>query len=182
MNVRLSTIRQRMAVGLAAVALSAAGLTVGAAAPAHAAVLNTCTGYETAEYNPGIHSDSRQTTVKAFGAFGTCVGDSTHTSGIVEFTGQGELSCTTGGSTSGYGKLFWADPKAGTSIFSFTLAADIRPFGQNVLIATGSITGGDYSGEPIKIVFALPDTAPQQCLSKDGVTNSAGPFEMTIGV
>ena len=128
---------------------------------------------------PPIQPVPRQTSVKATGAFGNCVGDPTHTAGTLAFSGQGERSCLTGGSTTGTGKLFWADTGAGTTTFTFTLAAGVRPVLGQVLVALGTVTGGDYQGAGIEIVFVLTTTDVTACLTT-GIDHTFGDMIISI--
>lgn len=52
-------------------------------------------------------NQSPQTTVHVTGSLGSCVADPTHTGGLLQFNGQGDLSCVTGRSTTGTAELMW---------------------------------------------------------------------------
>lgn len=169
---------QRFAAAATTAVAVAAGLAV-ATPTAQATTLNACRGSQDTTYHPPIQPAPRQTTVHADGAFGNCLGDPTHTGGTYSADAQGELSCLLGGSSTGTGKLFWADTGAGTSTFTFTLAAGLRPVLGQVLIATGTITGGDYQGASIEIVYVLTTTDVTACLTT-GIDHTFGDMLITI--
>jgi hypothetical protein len=149
-------------------------------AGAHAATPNTCSGTETATYTPSLQVVAANTAVTADGSL-TCTGDTTHSAADIQFQGTGMLSCLTGGTTQGTGQLHWTAPAASVSSFTFTLTIGARPVGQMVLIATGTITSGDYAGEPVLFTFTLLNTDPADCLG-DGISSASGPLTVTIGV
>lgn len=167
--------------GMLAIVLCSAGLSVMNVPIAHADPLNVCEGTEAATYTPAIHIAPASTTVRASGTL-TCLTDPSHPSADVQFLGSGVLSCLTGGTTSGTGELDWYDQDRTKSHFTFTLAFGARPTGEEVLVATGSITSGDYVGEPIVFTFTLLDTDPTNCLIGPGVAGDSGPLTATIGV
>ncbi|MFD7734734.1 hypothetical protein ACFV6F_30680 [Kitasatospora phosalacinea] len=129
----------------AAVASSLLGPVVPLLAPAAlTAALNACTGTEAAAYSPATHVTAATTTVTANGTL-SCADDSTHPSETLSFLGSGSLSCLTGTTTQGTSQLDWIGTGA-TSRFAFSLALGARPTGEAVLVATGTVTSGDYSG------------------------------------
>ncbi|MGW4808002.1 hypothetical protein [Kitasatospora sp. NPDC004272] len=157
------------------------GLAVPLLAPAtaQAATLNACTGTEVATYSPAMQPAAASTTVTANGTL-SCTGDSTHPSATVSFHGSGSLSCLTGGTTQGTGELDWTGSDA-KSRFTFSLALGARPTGEEVLIATGTVTSGDYSGNPVTFTFTLLAADPTACLTT-GIASDAGPLSALIGV
>ncbi|BAJ33276.1 MULTISPECIES: hypothetical protein [Kitasatospora] len=157
------------------------GLAVPLLAPAaaQAATLNACTGTEIATYSPAMQVTAGSTTVTANGTL-SCTGDSTHPSASVSFHGSGSLSCLTGGTTAGTGELHWTGTGTTTSHFTFSLALGARPTGEEVLVATGAVTSGDYNGSPITFTFTLLAGDPTACLTT-GISSDAGPLTAVIG-
>lgn len=164
---------------LAAVSFATAVPALGTPA-AHAAALNVCAGTEIATYTPPLRIAAAPTTVRATGSL-TCVGDPSHPAAAVSFVGTGTLSCLTGGTTSGTGRFDWSDKHRTHSGFTFTLAIGARPAGEEVLVATGTVVSGDYSGEPVTFTFTLIDTDPTNCLLGPGVAGDSGPLTAGIG-
>ncbi|MFH8624083.1 hypothetical protein ACH4A8_19640 [Streptomyces vietnamensis] len=109
-----------------------------------------------------------------------CAGDAAHPSAQVSFVGAGTLSCLTGGTTTGTGHIDWSNAAHSTSDFSFSLAVGARPVGEQILVATGTVSSGDYAGQSVTFTFQLLNTNPLDCLG-DGISSVAGPIEAVFG-
>ncbi|MEU9592795.1 hypothetical protein ACGF7W_28570 [Streptomyces sp. NPDC048219] len=164
-----------------AVAASAPLPTVQEAARQTQALL-TCPGYETSTYQPGLTLLPRQTALSASGAVGPCVGlPLDHTSGTVSFTGQGLLSCVLE-DAQGSGRIDWTNPQNSSSVFDFTTALSVRPGGVSVIVMTGEVVSGDFSGSTVAVEFVLAPgpTQPLECLTEKGITTSSGALTLEI--
>ncbi|MGW0602264.1 hypothetical protein ACWD11_34900 [Streptomyces sp. NPDC002776] len=183
-------IRKYGALTASAAAFIALGLTPTAqAAPAalaagasQQAALLECPGYETTSYKPGLTLFPRQVALSADGAIGPCLGlPPDHTNGTILFTGNGELSCTTGNST-GNGRINWTNDQTSSSTFDFTAGVGLRPGGDSVLVLTGEIKSGDFQGSTIiiEIVLAAAPTQTLECATTDGLDTSSGLVNLQI--
>lgn len=181
-------IRQLSALAASAATLIALGLTPTAqAAPAvpaasQQAALLECPGYETTSYKPGLTLLPRQVALSASGAIGPCLGvPLDHTNGTITFTGNGQLSCTTGNST-GNGRIDWKNDQTSSSTFDFTAAVGVRPAGDSVLVLTGEIKSGDFQSSTIiiEIVLAAAPAQSLECLTPDGLDTSSGAVNLQI--
>ncbi|MFI7386398.1 hypothetical protein [Streptomyces sp. NPDC049813] len=174
----------RAAAALSALLLATAGLFL-SGAPAHASIdLVTCpVGTETTTYSPGLKypaTPAPNVSLHATGTVGPCVSlDLHHTSGSVSFTGSGPLNCL-GGNSSGTGALNWTDAGAATTHFTFTGGVSLRPNGVTVLVLTGNVTSGDYSGHTVLVTITLLSTDLTACLGPAGLTSSSGPLTVTV--
>lgn len=185
-----SCIRQLGALTASAAALIALGPAptaqaapaVPAAGTSRQAALLECPGYETTSYQPGLTVFPRQVALSASGAIGPCVGAPVdHTNGTIDFTGEGELSCTTGSST-GNGRINWTNDQTSTSTFDYTGAVGVRPAGDSVLVLTGEIKSGDFQGSTIiiEIILAAAPTQSVECLTPGGLDTSSGVVNLQI--
>ncbi|MGA4803470.1 hypothetical protein [Streptomyces lavendulocolor] len=151
---------------------------------AHAATALTCVaGAETTKYTPGLVLLPQQTHVSAEGVVGTCLGSpTTHTTGSITFSGDGQLSCVAGNSA-GSGKIDWTNSGTGTSTFDWTGAVGVRPAGVSVLTLTGTIKSGDFKDAAIIIEIALVPNPFQslKCLTTGLETNSGLVTTQIIG-
>ncbi|HSV65301.1 MAG TPA: hypothetical protein VLJ59_05255 [Mycobacteriales bacterium] len=150
-----------------------------ASSPASASLdLVICPAYLNTTYTPGLTFTERPTSFNTSGALGPCVSsDLTHTSGTYTAEGNGSLSCV-GGSTTGSGQIAWNGNRH--SDFTFTGAISLRPSGETVLVITGTITSGDYTGHTLTEVIVLATTQPTDCFTVSGLTSVSGPLVFTI--
>ncbi|MFD3741871.1 hypothetical protein ACFWVB_39490 [Streptomyces microflavus] len=170
-------------------ALTAAGALIAAAPPATAATsLVTCPlGTETITYTPGLRlpalppaPPNPSVSLNASGTLGACVSlDLQHTSGTITFTGAGPLTCL-GGNSSGSGRVTWSNPGTTPSDFTFTGGVSVRPNGVTVLVLSGSVTAGDFTGAAVVNTIVLASTDLTACLTPAGLTTSSGPITLTL--
>lgn len=138
-------------------------------------------GYETATYDPGLTTTTQTVDLVADGATGPCTGDSSHTAGLLHFTGSGSLSCVSG-SSSGSGSIDWTNSDTSPSVFTFTAGVGLRPGGVSVLVLEGTVTSGDFAGQAIEVVIILVPSPTQalQCLTTTGVETSSGAVSIVL--
>ncbi|MFD7919978.1 hypothetical protein ACFV3R_12215 [Streptomyces sp. NPDC059740] len=177
---------RRVLAALAAFLLGAAGLILAGPAPeaAAAAQLVTCpVGTETTTYSPGLRlpqAGQPNVHLQAQGSVGPCVSlDLRHTGGQVVINGSGPLNCL-GGNSSGTGRLTWANPGTHPSLFTFTGGISLRPDGVTVLVLTGKVTSGDYTGATLVQTVVLASTDLTACLTPGGLTTSSGLLTVTL--
>ncbi|MFI8949754.1 hypothetical protein ACIGO6_24920 [Streptomyces sp. NPDC053750] len=157
------------------------------AAPATAAAdddgVVTCPlGVQSTSYSPGLTlaTPAPHVDVHSSGTLGPCVStDLQHTAGTYTFDGSGNLNCLGGGSA-GTGKIVWADPATQPSHFTFTSSLALRPNGTTVLVATGPITQGDYTGHTIVNTVVITSLDLLACATPGGLTTTSGPFAVTV--
>ncbi|MFH9657998.1 hypothetical protein ACH4NF_30310 [Streptomyces sp. NPDC017248] len=169
--------------GLSAAPVSAAPVQAGVrGAPAGTQALLDCPGYETSTYQPGLTLVPRQVTLSASGAIGPCAGlPLGHTTGTVTFTGSGLLSCVWEEAQGG-GRIDWTNPEGTSSTFTFTTAISLRPGGLSVIVLSGEIGSGDFTGSTIVVEFILAPGPAQtlECLTPQGLTTVSGPLNLQI--
>ncbi|MFF0497836.1 hypothetical protein ACFYU5_15615 [Nocardia aobensis] len=161
---------------------AAGGGAEGTAAAQDLSLVSCPLGSQTTTYNPGLHLTAPPGDVHlhSTGNLGACVStDLQHTGGTYSVDGSGPLTCT-GGNSSGSGTVNWADPTTHPSRFTFTGAVSERPAGDSVLVLTGSITSGDYSGHTLIETVVIASTDLTGCLTPEGLTTTSGTFSFTI--
>lgn len=176
--------RRNIAALSATTTIILAALTFPGAASAQASVnLVTCPlGSQTTTYAPGLKlaSPAPNVSLKSAGNLGPCVAlDLQHTSASYTFNGTGQLNCL-GGNSAGIGKIDWTDPGTTPSTYSYTAGISLRPDGVTVLVFTGTITSGDYTGQSLLSTVVLASTDLTACLSPSGLTSVSGPFTLSI--
>ncbi|MEU1056079.1 hypothetical protein ABZ397_26455 [Streptomyces sp. NPDC005876] len=154
------------------------------ATPAVAAdgIVSCPLGVQSTTYTPGLTytTPPPQVDVDVTGTLGPCVStDLSHTAGTYTFSGSGNLNCLTGSSV-GIGKITWANPGTQPSRFSQSYSIALRPNGTTVLVSSGPIISGDYAGHTIVITIVLTSTDLLACLTPQGMTNTSGPFLVTV--
>jgi hypothetical protein len=142
----------------------------GPAAAAHALSSGvSCTGTETAGYNPGLSLSSHTTNVSVNGILEACASsDPTVTSGSYTQHFSAALSCTTlFAGLDASRVLQWSNDR--TSTFNYTRTLN-NVGGQTTVTFTGVITAGEFAGDTAvqQVVFATPDA--QACLTTAGLT------------
>jgi hypothetical protein len=111
-------------------------------------------------------------------AIGPCLGAPPgNTNGTITFTGNGQLSCTTGN-----GRIDWKNDQTSSSTFDFTATVGVRPAGDSILVLTGEIKSGDFRGSTIiiEIILAAAPTQSLECLTPDGLDTSSGAVNLQI--
>jgi hypothetical protein len=172
------------AVGVAGL-LALATTTALSATPAAAAddgVVSCPLGTQSSTYSPGLTyaTPPPEVDVEVSGTLGLCVStDLNHTAGTYEFEGSGDLNCLAG-SSAGIGRITWANPGTTPSRFLQSYSIALRPNGTTVLLSSGPIISGDYEGRTILIQIVLTSTDLLACATPQGMTNTAGPFLVTI--
>ncbi|TDT39967.1 hypothetical protein EV562_103338 [Streptomyces sp. BK208] len=164
---------------VAAVSLPAASA---AAVEDDSGVVTCPLGVQSTSYTPGLTltTPAPLVDVQSSGTLGPCVStDLQHTAGTYTFHGSGNLNCLGGGSA-GTGKIDWADPATQPSRFTYTSSLALRPDGTTVLVATGPITQGDYTGHTIVNTVVITSLDLLACTTTGGLTTTSGPFLVTV--
>lgn len=184
----LNTASRRPLLGAALLLLAGAAPALPGSTPVAAAVplLSCPAGLQTVTYTPGLHlppappATAPTVALVANGTLGPCVSaDLRHTGASVVVNGSGQLSCLDGNST-GIGRVTWADPATVPSEYVYTGGVSLRPDGTNVLVLTGTVTAGDYTGASVLSTIAVTGPDPTACLSADGLRTVAGEFTLTF--
>ncbi|MCK2218204.1 hypothetical protein MF672_031095 [Actinomadura sp. ATCC 31491] len=168
---------------IAAAALLVAGLLapVTAAPSAHAAVVDvTCpTGTQYSTYDPGLTYTARTTTFTAQGSLAPCVSSSHPQIVGATFTaaGTGTASCTTA-SFADRSVYTWNTGQQ--SVVEGTLAINIKPDGQTVLVRVGTVVGGLFEGATVVQTKVLPALDLLACLTPQGLTSDSGALSLTV--
>lgn len=158
------------------------------ASPAAAADLVSCPlGTEAITYTPGLRlpaippaPPNPPVSLAATGTLVSCVSaDQNHTSGTITFAGAGPLTCL-GGNSTGTGQVTWSDPGTTPSSFSFSGGVSLRPNGVTVLVLTGTVTAGDFTGAAVANTIVLASTDLTACLTPQGLTTTSGPITFTL--
>lgn len=165
-------------VRLVAAVVAAGGAVVAVPSPAGAVVLDAqCAGTETATYDPGVTLSEQHVVSEVEAHYLTCLSsDPAITSGVVEIHAEGMLSCLSG-TVSGTQTITWNTGEV--SSVAFTLAVSVRPLGQVVVIANGTVTSGKFAGDDVLQTAAVPAPTVAQCLTT-GITEASGATTATI--
>ena len=157
--------------------------TPNAAARTTASLVTCPVGTQTTAYSPGLKlpaTPPATVSLSTGGSLGPCVSlDLNHTGASFSLTGSGQLSCL-GGNSSGTGRLDWVNPGTSDSYFDFTGGISLRPDGVTVLVLTGEVTSGDYTGATVIETVVLASTDLTACLSPAGLTSVSGPFTVSL--
>ncbi|MGW2477732.1 hypothetical protein [Streptomyces sp. NPDC001665] len=142
--------------------------------------ITQCLGTEAITYTPGLTLTSQQVALDASGTLGPCVTTAgTHFSGgQITFSGSGSLSCSIGGSSAGSAHIVWSGGE--TSVFAYRGAVSLRPGGVTVLVLTGTVTSGAFTGEKVLSTITLASTDLVACLTPQGLTSTSGPITLDI--
>ncbi|HWU08765.1 MAG TPA: hypothetical protein VN520_20685 [Streptomyces sp.] len=171
------------ALGVAGLLALGAPLALPATTAAAADGIVSCPlGTQSTTYTPGLTfaTPPPQVDLEVTGTLGLCVStDLNHTAGTYDFTGSGNLNCLTG-SSAGVGRITWANPGTQPSVFTQSYSVALRPNGTTVLVSTGPIVSGDFAGHTLVITIVLTSTDLLACATPQGMTNTAGPFLVTI--
>ncbi|MQA90156.1 MAG: hypothetical protein GEU90_07965 [Gemmatimonas sp.] len=147
-----------------------------AASPAQAmaGLVNlTCLGTNDAQFSPGLTFQTQTVDIEAEGEYTTCLSsDPAVTSGIYTASGEGTLSCLAGGHA-GQFTITWNTGESSTVEFTNSLA--LRPGGQTVVTATGTVIGGKFVGDRFDGTFTLFQLDVLACLTPQGVRSASGP-------
>lgn len=149
--------------------------------PAHAAQATSldaqCVGTETATYSPGVTVNPQFVVSEVHGTYVTCLSsDPLITSAEVAIHAEGTLSCVSG-TVSGQQVITWNT--GATSHVAFTLAVSLRPAGQVVVAASGTITAGKFVGDNVMQTAVVPALTVLNCLTT-GITGAFGATTATI--
>lgn len=156
----------------------AASATVGALEEQTALVDLTCTGTNNATFSPGLTFTTRTVDIEADGEYTTCVSsDPAVTSGTYTASGQGTMSCLAGGHAGAF-TITWNTGEYSTIEFTNNVA--LRPGGQTVVVATGTVIDGKFVGDRFDGTFTLFQLNVLACLGPEGVRSSTGPTTLLL--
>jgi hypothetical protein len=148
------------------------------AAPAHASTDSMiCTGWTHTTYSPGLTNTARSITVVDDGELnvigphsptGSCLAiGSSATAGQRSVTAQLTLGCTQLIVESGVETINWNDGQS----TSFTFSANVtRGLSTTVILETGTVTSGEFTGAGVVETFTAPNLALLACGTPGGVT------------
>ncbi|MGI5466230.1 hypothetical protein [Streptomyces sp. CA-132043] len=152
------------------------------AEPASAAPLVDITcpvGSQVGTYSPGLTYETRDVTFQARGNVSGCVDLSGHGIAGATFSagGQGTASCLAG-SVSNTMTYRWSTGQSST--VKGTGAINVKPNGITVLVLTGTVESGLFTGATVVQTKVLLNTELTACLSPEGLTSVAGPVSLTV--
>jgi hypothetical protein len=164
-------------------ALTFCGILFGLAATPVKAVAQdvTCTGMEAQTFSPGLllrPQTVTATVVDSFGPpYGLCVSsDPTLKSGVGPSTVTLKLSCLTVNNTSlkgGTGTINWNNGRSSTA--TITNVSVNNTLGGTVAAFTGTVTGGEFTGDNYLFTITTATLNFLACLAPPGVTKVSGP-------
>jgi hypothetical protein len=158
------------------------GLALGSAAMASPANASTasmiCTGWTYATYTPGLTNTAKPTTIVDDGDLniigehsptGSCLAiGSSATAGERDVTAHINLGCTQLIVETGVETINWNDGQS----TSFTFSANVtRGLSTTVILETGTVTSGEFTGASVVETFTAPNLAFLACGTPGGVTS-----------
>jgi hypothetical protein len=151
------------------------------ATSAHAALLQTltCQGTEFTTFSPSLTKTPTSTYVSSADTFGPCVSTDTSISGGIAYTNESDpsASCESLLSTaSGQTDFFWSNGNSSTFTYTRT-TTDLN--GEIVSTLTGTITGGEFSGNVATEVLVEPTLDLTECQST-GIATASGTATLEI--
>ena len=164
---------------LVATTLAATGTSV--SVPASAARVDaTCAGTETVKFQPGLLLSPQNVSVTVNGMLSPCTSsDSGIKSGTYLQNFTATLSCDTVLAPLAATRVFqWSNGRSSTFFYKRTIN---NAGGQTTVTFTGTITSGEFSGDPAveQVVFVTPNST--QCLAPPGLT-TLGPGPATLSI
>ncbi len=167
---------------LAAVSTVSFSLLGAATVPATAQsseVLVSCAGLETSQFSPGLTLLPRQTTIHADADY-TCTGVPVEWRGATSHTdGTAVASCATLSLPQVRENVRFTDNDR--AVIFYQTAAAGRVGGVNVVILTGQVESGPYTGHTaIKTVELVPAELPTECATQDGLDTSTGSAQLQL--
>lgn len=170
-------------VGLTAVPMF---LGAGAASPAASAaralpvpVVQTCTGFQTETFTPGLNSTLRQVAGEGSGELTSCLpfGGALPASGRVTSTMSGLMSCD-GGTRTRTTTITWDD--GGTSTLEETGGVETPVGGGRSAIFKGKVGSGRFAGDTTVTTRTLSPLPKPQCATEAGLTEAGGPLVVEL--
>ena len=149
------------------------------ASPAHASTGSMiCTGWTYTTYTPGLTNTAKPTTIVDDGNLniisehsptGSCIAiGSSATAGERNVTAQINLGCTQLITETGVETINWNDGQS----TSFTFTANVtRGLATTVIVETGTVTSGEFTGATVVESFTAPNLAFLGCGTPGGVTS-----------
>lgn len=138
----------------------------------------TCLGTNHARLSPGLTLATRTVDIEAEGAYTSCASsDPAVTSGTYTASGQGTMSCLAGGHAGEF-TITWNTGEDSTIEFINSVA--LRPGGEVVVVATGTVIDGKFVGDRFDGTFTLFQLEPIACLSPQGVRSATGPTTLLL--
>lgn len=159
--------------------VSAAGAQPAAAAPAGG--VSCPVGSQVGTYSPGLTYEARHVAFQASGTVSGCVDLSGNRITGASFTaaGQGTASCASG-SVSNTTTYRWSNGR--TSTVTGTAAINLKPNGVTVLVLTGTVKSGLFTGATVVQTKTLLNSDLTACLTPQGLTSVGGPVSLTVAL
>ncbi|MFC7304500.1 hypothetical protein ACFQVC_09780 [Streptomyces monticola] len=159
-------------------------VSVTGARPASAAPLVDITcpmGSQVGTYSPGLTYEPREVAFEANGNVSGCVDLSGNGIAGASFSGAGHgtASCVTG-SVSNSTTYHWSNGRH--SVVTGTGAINVKPNGITVLVLTGTVTSGLFTGATVVQTKALLNSDLTACLTPEGLTSVGGPITLTVAL
>ncbi|MYW04953.1 hypothetical protein [Streptomyces sp. SID3343] len=163
-------------------ALVAAGTASPVGFAAHALpvpVVQTCTGFQSETFTPGLNSTLRQVAGEGNGELTSCLpfGDSLPASGRVTSTMSGEMSCS-GGARTRTTTITWDD--GGSSTLEESGGVESPVGGGRAAVFKGEIRSGRFAGATTITTRTLSPLPKPQCATEVGLTEASGPLAVEI--
>ncbi|MEV0175776.1 hypothetical protein AB0I00_32265 [Streptomyces sp. NPDC050803] len=138
-------------------------------------------GSQVGTYAPGLTYEPRQVSFTASGNVSGCVDLSGNGIAGASFTasGSGTASCLAGG-VSNRTTYHWSNGQ--TSTVAGTAAINVKPNGVTVLVLTGTVESGLFTGATVVQTKVLLNTDLTACLTPEGLTSVGGPITLTVAL
>ncbi|MYS79156.1 hypothetical protein [Embleya scabrispora] len=142
-------------------------------------VVQTCTGFQTETFTPGLNATLRQVVGEGNGELTSCVpfGDSLPASGRVTSTMAGMMSCG-GGTRTRNTTITWDD--GGSSTLQESGSVESPVGGGRAAVFTGKILSGRFAGATTVTTRTLSPLPKPQCATEAGLTEAGGPLTVEI--
>lgn len=148
-----------------------------------------CTGWTYTTYTPGLTNTPKSTTVvddgnlniiDAHSPTGSCLAlGSSASAGERNVTAQLDLGCSQLIVESGVETINWNDGQSTSFDFSATVT---RGLSNTVILETGTVTSGEFSGASVVETFIAPNLAFAGCNTPGGVTSLDFATAITIAL
>ena len=180
--------RRQLASVLAVPVLVLSGAVAPATASAAVAGIS-CTGWTYTTYTPGLTNSTQPTTVvddgdlniiDAHSPTGSCLAlGSSASAGERNVTAHLDLSCSQLIVESGVETINWNDGQSTSFDFSATVT---RGLSTTVVLETGTVTSGEFTGASVVETFTAPNLAFTACTTPGGVTSLDFATVLTIAL
>ncbi|MFI8992616.1 hypothetical protein [Streptomyces sp. NPDC053542] len=159
-------------------------VSVAGARPASAAAvvdISCPVGSQVGTYTPGLTYEPRDVAFRTSGNVSGCVDLSGSGISGASFSavGQGRANCLAG-SLSNTSTYRWNNGQ--TSTVRGTVTIGLRPNGVRVMVLTGTVESGLFTGATVVQTKVLLNSDLTACLSPEGLTSVGGPISLTVAL